>query len=132
MGCETWTPVGRTALGHIKDGEVKWAAIYDNYEKASIQVHLAISDPKVVTRQAISEVFEYPFYQLRVKKLIGIVNSQNASALAFDLRLGFEVEAVIKDAYDMGDMYILSMTQEQCRWLRGKTNGFSIESSAAA
>jgi len=120
-------------MGYVKDdSEVLWAASYDHFEQGSVQVHLAVDNPKIETRQAIREVFEYPFYQLRVKKLIGIVNSENTRALTFDLRLGFHVEATIEDAYDRGDMYILSMTQEQCRWLRGKSNGFSNESAAAA
>lgn len=130
---DSWTHVGRTALGHITDdGEVLWAAVYEEYHpKGSIRIHIAISNPKFVTRRAISEVFEYPFYQLGVKKVIGIVDSANTAALTFDLRLGFGIEAIVKDAYDMGDMYILSMTQEQCRWLRGREDG-SQESAEAA
>ena len=132
MGCELWTPVGKTALGEVVDGEVLWACIYDHYENKSIQVHIAIDNPKYVTRQAICACFEYPFLQLGVKKVLGFVNSENHNALTFDLRLGFQIEHVIKDAYDRGDMYILSMTQEQCRWIRGKDYGLSIISSAAA
>jgi RimJ/RimL family protein N-acetyltransferase len=85
-----------------------------------------------VTRRAISAVFEYPFYQLGVKKVLGFVNSENLKALSFDLRLGFEVEAIVNDVYERGDLYILSMTREKCRWLRGKEDGFSFKSTAAA
>ena len=133
MGSGLWSPVGKSALGSITDkGDVLWAAIYDHYEGGSIQVHIAIDDPKVVTRQAIQAVFEYPFCQLGVKKLLGVVNSENTRALTFDMRLGFQVEAVISDAYDRGDMYILSMTQEQCHWLRGKDYGRFSKRTATA
>ena len=134
MGCSTWTPEGKSALGELdEDGTPLWAAIYDHYEPSgSIQIHIAIDNPKTVTRQAIKQVFEYPFYQLGVKKVIGIVNSENTQALSFDLRLGFQIEHVIKDAYDRGDMYILSMTPEQCRWIRGKNYGWINERAAAA
>lgn len=130
---DSWTPVGRSALGQVNDkGEVLWAAIFEEYHpRGSIRIHIAVGNPKFVTRRAISEVFEYPFYQLGVKKVIGIVDSANTAALAFDMRLGFKIEAVVKEAYDMGDMYILSMTREQCHWLRGKEDG-SQESAAAA
>lgn len=132
-GCTVWTPVGKSAMGVIEDGDIKWAAVFDNYnEGGSIQIHIAVADRKYVTRRAIQRVFEYPFLQLGVKKLIGIVNSENAAALSFDLRLGFEVEAVIEDAYERGDMYILSMTPEQCRWIRGKRYGRQSISTAAA
>ena len=134
MGNSTWVSEGRTAIGGVdEDGTPLWAVIYDHYEKGgSIQVHIAIDNPKHVTRRAIEHVFEYPFCQLGVKKVLGIVNSQNHRALTFDLRLGFQIEHIVKDAYDRGDMYILSMTQEQCRWLRGKDYGLSNYSSAAA
>lgn len=134
MGNGLWFPEGKTALGFITPaGEIRWAVIYDHYEEGgSVQMHIAIDNPKYVTRQAISDVFEYPFIQLGVNKVIGIVNSENIKALEFDVRLGFEVEAVIADAYNVGDMYILSMTRQQCRWLRGKDYGWISKSTAAA
>ena len=129
MGCGEWHPQGKSAMGEVN----KWAVIFDHYEEGgSIQLHIAIDDPKYVTRQAISKVFEYPFYQLGVKKVLGIVNSMNTSSLTFTLRLGFTVEAVISDAYDMGSMYILSMNRDQCHWLRGKDYGQFSNRSAAA
>jgi len=134
MGSGEWHPQGKSALGEANDdGTIKWAVIYDGYEpEGSIHIHIAIDNPKYVTRQAISAVFEYPFYQLGVKKVLGIVNSENHNALTFDLRLGFQIEHVIKDAYDRGDMYILSMTLEQCRWIRGKDYGWISKRTAAA
>ena len=134
MGSGEWFSQGKSALGELNDdGDIKWAAVYDRYEPGgSIHMHIAIDNPKYVTRQAISACFEYPFCQLDVKKVLGIVNSENHAALTFDLRLGFHVEHVIKDAYDRGDMYILSMTREQCRWIRGKDYGIVSKRSAAA
>ena len=134
MGEGLWFPEGKSAMGEVTAaGEVLWAVVFDHYEEGgSIQMHIAISDPKVVTRRAICAVFEYPFNQLDVKKVIGVVNSENIKALTFDVRLGFLVEAIITGAYDVGDMYILSMTREQCRWIRGKDHGISSNSAAAA
>lgn len=134
MGAGVWFSEGKSALGALNDdGSPRWACVYDHYERdGSIQMHIAIDNPKYVTRQAISACFEYPFLQLGVRKVLGIVNSNNGSALTFDLRLGFELEAVVEDAYDRGDMYILSMTHEQCRWLRGNHYGWSSDSTAAA
>ena len=134
MGMSKWNSEGRSAIGELNAmGTPRWAVVYDHYEPGgSIQVHIAISNPKYVTRQAISAVFEYAFLQLGVKKVIGVVNSTNRAALTFDLRLGFEIEAVIEDAYDMGDMYILSMTPEQCRWIRGQHYGQLSKRSATA
>lgn len=132
MGADCWSPEGRTALGYVEDGEPKYAMIYDHFEKNSIQMHIACADPKYSSRQAFRAFFEYPFYQLRVKKVIGICNSENTRALSIHLRLGWQMEAVVKDVYDIGDMYILSMTQDQCRWLRGNDYGWERKRTRAA
>lgn len=135
IGQGMWYPEGKSGMGYIHPLTKKptWAVIFDDYEEfGSIKMHVALTTPKCVTRRAIQAVFEYPFSQLGVKKVLATVNSENHAALSFDLRLGFKVEAVIKDAYERGDMYILSMTQDQCRWIRGKTHGKCEESSAAA
>jgi RimJ/RimL family protein N-acetyltransferase len=134
MGCGVWSPEGKSALGELNDdGTIQWAVVYDHYEEGgSIQMHIAIDNPKYVTRQAICACFEYPFLQLGVKKVLGIVNSNNDKALTFDLRLGFEIEAMVENVYKMGHMYILSMTREQCRWIRGKRYGIRSQRSAAA
>lgn len=134
MGSTTYSSTGKSAMGFVDDdGTIRWAVVYDHFEKGgSVQMHIALTDPKYVTRRAISAVFEYPFYQLGVKKVLGFVNSENLKALSFDLRLGFEVEAIVNDVYERGDLYILSMTQEQCRWLRGKDYGRQSQRTAAA
>ena len=42
----------------------------------------------------------------------------NWTSLKFDKHLGFVEEAVIQDAGKYGDMHILTMTREQCRYLK--------------
>ena len=134
MDCDCWTPIGKSAMGRVDSkGKILWACIYDHFEEnGSIQMHIAIDDPKSVSRRAITSVFEYPFCQLGVKKVLGFVNSENHSALTFDLRLGFKVETIIKDVYDGGHLYILSMTQDECRWLRGTEYGKFEKAATAA
>lgn len=134
MGAGAWAAEGKSALGEMHDdGSVKWAAVYDNYQPGgSIHIHTAIDNPKYVTRQALQAVFEYPFYQLGVKKVLATINSSNHKSLSFNIRLGFQVEAIIEDAYDVGNMYILSVTPERCPWLRGKDYGWISDSTAAA
>lgn len=125
--------MGRSALGELDNaGSPKWAVIFEAYNIRSIRMHIAIADPKYVTRRAIAAVFEYPFRQLDVKKVITFVDSSNKKALFFNLRLGLKIEATVKDAYEMGDMYILSMTQNECHWLRGISDGRFSHRAAAA
>jgi RimJ/RimL family protein N-acetyltransferase len=134
MGPGEWHPQGKTALGELDDdGDIKWAVVYDDYElDGSIYIHTAITSPKYVTRRALQAVFEYPFHQLGVKKVLAKINSENHKSLTFNMRLGFQVEAIIEDAYDVGNMYILSLTPERCQWIRGKDYGWISKRTEAA
>ena len=51
---------------------------------------------------------------------VGTISSGNKELLAFNGRLGFTEECRIKDAYPDGDMVVLSMTRDQCPWLKIK------------
>jgi hypothetical protein len=64
--------------------------------------------------------FHYPFVQLGVKKLFGQVGIHKPEILKIDIQLGFKIEAVIKDVYPEGDMALLSMYKDDCRWLKVK------------
>jgi RimJ/RimL family protein N-acetyltransferase len=114
-----WLP-GQGQCYGVEDesGRLIAGVAFDNYNVAAIQVHVAALPGKNwVTKGLLQQVFSYPFHQLGVKKLIGLVGSTNAVALKFDLALGFRIEATLKDAYPDGDLIILTMTRDQCRWL---------------
>lgn len=71
-----------------------------------------------MTKSYLQICFDYPFNQLKLNKIIGVVDSMNTQALKFDKHLGFVEEAVIKDAGPKGDLHILTMTRQQCRFLK--------------
>lgn len=105
-------------IGLVKNGQMVGGVLYDNFTGRAIQMHVASDGTRHwLNREFLRMVFDYPFRQLGVNKVIGIVDSANADALKFDLHLGFVTEAVIKDAGKHGDLHILSMTRQQCRFL---------------
>lgn len=104
-------------IGWEKDGELVAGVIFDNCTGRSVQMHVAGIGKRWLVREYLKVCFDYPFRQLGVCKIIGIVDSTNADALRFDRHLGFVEEAVIKDAGKHGDLHILSMTRQQCRFI---------------
>jgi hypothetical protein len=46
------------------------------------------------------------------------VEQANEHALKFDLRLGFRVEAVLPDMFVSGPGVVVTMTRDECPWLR--------------
>lgn len=70
-----------------------------------------------MTREMLWYAFAYPFLQLRVQKILGLVAGSDKAVRAFDEHLGFVLEATLKDAHPEGDLLVYSMTKSQCRWL---------------
>jgi len=104
-----------------RDGRTVGGVVFTGYLQASICMHMAGSEDNWCTRDFLWMVFDYVFIQLGVRKAIGLVPSTNHRALAIDTRLGFEIEASIKDAcLDGADLLVLSMTKERCKWLNLK------------
>lgn len=105
-------------VARVKDGKLLGGVIFQGYTGASVELHVAGFHPRWLTRDFLWVAFAYPFIQLNCKKIIGRVVESNRRALEFDLKLGFTEEARVKDVYpDSGDLIILTMRREQCRWL---------------
>lgn len=119
-----------TAFGLEIDGELIAAVVYDNYQEASVSAHLTIREGAIVTQDFIWYAFYYPFNELKVNKLLGFVASENKKALSLYARLGFVEEYRIPGAALGGDLVVISMTRQQCRFL-GDSNGQQPKAAAS-
>lgn len=91
--------------------------IYENYNPHSISAHIAGLEPGWLTPDLLWVMFHYPFVQLNCKKIIGFVPSYNVRALAFDYKLGFKYVTRIPEVFSNGDLIVLAMDRQDCRWL---------------
>lgn len=105
------------AIGLESDGQLIAGVIFDNYLGRSIAMHVAGEGGHWMTRSFARACFGYAFKQLKVKKIIGFVDSGNAQARRYDEHLGFVLEHVITDAGKVADLCIYSMTPDRCRFL---------------
>lgn len=116
-------PGSGQAIGVERDGEIYAGVLYDQSFGRSVCMHVATSGPSWLTKGFLRMVFDYPFNQLKVNKVIGLVDETNAAAIRFDRHLGFIEEGRLKDAGRFGDLLLLTMTREQCRWIQGDSHG---------
>jgi len=122
----TYIPGAMTAIGLMDTDtkEIVAGLLYEKYNGVSVTMHQAISRPGVVTKDFLWYVFYYPFVQLGCERLTGIVEANNTPAIELNLKLGFEIEARLERACPSGDLIIMRMFREDCRFLeRGKRNG---------
>jgi len=110
-----------TFIGQEIDGEVKAVVAFDNILDKSCQMHTAAIVPNWISKDLLWACFDYPFNILKVKVIIATVASTNKEALKLDRHLGFVDKAYIEDAHIDGDLVILAMRRENCRWLDIKT-----------
>lgn len=113
----TYSGADSVAIGLEEQGELIAGVLYDHWNGKSIAMHVAGIGSRWMTRQFLWFCFDYAFNHAGADKVLGLVSSANEEALNFDEHLGFVTEAVISDACRDGDLVILTMTKEQCRWL---------------
>lgn len=114
-GSHYGTSVG---LGWKRNGEIVCGVVYTDYSGTNINMHTASDGTKRwLTREFLRVVFDYPFNQLKVKRVTALVPQGNFAARKFDEHLGFIKEATLADAEPTGDLIVYVMRKENCRWL---------------
>ena len=106
-----------TFIGQEIDGEVKAVVAFDNILDKSCEMHTAAIVPNWISKNLLWACFDYPFNILKVKVILATVAATNTEALKLDRHLGFVDKAYIEDAHIDGDLVILAMRRENCRWL---------------
>lgn len=122
-GCDAHTWAGYVCFGLERDGELRVGVVFEGFTGTNANIHVAAASAHAFTRAFFDVVFGYAFNQLKLKRLTGLVASRNHAALKFDRHLGFEVDAVLKDGCEDGDVVVLVMRPETCRFLRRIENG---------
>lgn len=106
------------ALGRMKGGELVAVVVYDNFSEADCNMHIASDGSKRwLNRELLSAAFYYPFVQLKLRRVTGLVPAKNADALNFDRKIGFVVEGLCRHALPDDDIVVLGMLREHCPWI---------------
>ena len=119
----SWVPgIGRT-IGLLRGNDILCALLYENFNGASVHMHVAAEKGRLWTvPDFLWYIFHYPFVEMGVNKVIALVATTNPPSEKLCRHLGFVEECRVKDACPGGDVLVLTMTREQCRFLE-KPNG---------
>lgn len=98
------------------------ATIYTDFTDRNLCMHIASDGTRRwMTRAFLFASFSYPFEQLGVARVTGLVAASNPAALRFDLHLGFRIEGRLRTASpDGSDLLVLGMLRQECRHLRAE------------
>jgi hypothetical protein len=116
-------PEETVCIGQEIDGNLVAVVGYCSFMPNACQMHIAaLSEVNWMSRDLLWAAFDYPFNVLGVKVILGQICGSNEDALRLNRHLGFKVVAEIPDAHMDGDLVIMAMRKEDCRWLNIRTS----------
>jgi hypothetical protein len=118
-----FTPGLDSCISRSRAGRLLGGVIYQQFLKRSIVIHVAGFDPHGLSRDLLWAIFDYPFNRLGVEQILGFVPTTNTRALEFDKKIGFKPVTRIPDVVPGGDMIVISMRRNECRWLAYNPRG---------
>lgn len=99
--------------------QIEWVVGYTGFMGKVCQMHVVNLSTRRAPRKLLKAAFDYPFNQLNLKTVLGIVNSKNDQAMKFDRHLGFKELMRLEGQHDDGgDLVVLAMDKDDCRWLQ--------------
>jgi RimJ/RimL family protein N-acetyltransferase len=108
---------GYNAFGVEQDGQLISGVVIHQINGANGFCHIAVDKPTKKLFELFTIIGDYCFRQIGLKRLTGLVPSNEPEIVKFDIKLGFEVEAILKDAAVDADLIVLVMRADKCRWL---------------
>ena len=119
-------PQETACIGQEKDGKLIAVVGYNNLAQNSCQIHVASTDVYWLNKDLLFAIFDYPFNKLKVKVILAPIYKDNYKSLNLCRKLGFEQVADIPYGHPEGDLILVAMKRNQCKWLQqGEGNGRS-------
>jgi RimJ/RimL family protein N-acetyltransferase len=106
-------------MGLERDGQIVAVVVFDSFSETDACMHIASDGSRGwMSKSLLLAAFAYPFTQLGLLRLTGLVPADNADALAFDEHIGFVREGYHPKAGPDGkDLVSLGLLRENCRFI---------------
>ena len=105
-------------IGWARAGELVAGVAYADWNGPNVVCHIASDGSRRwLTRQYLWTIFDYPFRQLKAKRITVAVGEGNNDSRRFVEHLGFSVEATLDRAHPTGALIVYRMFANECRWI---------------
>lgn len=105
------------SLAAIENGEIVGAVVYDAFTPYECCIHVRLEKSGCKEPRILREVFAYPFEQLGLKRLTGLVGAKNGKGRKLCVWLGFHLEGCKVSALGDEDELVYGMLGSSCKWL---------------
>ena len=107
-------------IGWLRPSGIVAGVVYEDWNGANVVCHIAGEGANWLNREYLWTIFDYPFNQLRAKRITVYVSQGNEKSLKFVKHLGFRLEAKLEDASPTGCLHVFRMRRDECRWIKMK------------
>ena len=108
------------AIAAFDESGIIAGVVYHNYRSPLISMEMTIASvsPKWANKRTIRAFFDYPFSQIGLARVTSITDVENQHSVAFQKRLGFKQEGLIRQGYENGnDAVLMGMLRKECKWV---------------
>jgi len=106
-------------IGWRKGMEIVAGVVYNDFNGVNCCMHVAaVPGARWMRREYLWTCFDYPFNQMKVQRVTGLVGEGNLAARRFDEHLGFTLETTLSRAHPTGDLLVYRMFREDCKWIK--------------
>jgi len=117
-------PQNTACIGQEKNGELIAVVGYNNFLPKSCQIHVASTDVYWLNKNLLFAIFDYPFNKIGVEVILAPICKDNVKSLNLCRKLGFKIVGDIPYGHPNGDLIVVAMKRNQCKWLQqGESNG---------
>lgn len=105
-------------LGSEDGRRVRAVSIFERFTEGECHIHLwTDGSGHALSMNFLRCSFWYPFVELKLRRLTGLVPSNNEKALRLDMKLGFKEEGRMREALPDCDIVVLGMLRRECRFI---------------
>jgi RimJ/RimL family protein N-acetyltransferase len=83
------------AIGVERNKKLIAGVAFESYNGANINMHVLSIDKNWINKEFLWMCFDYPFNQLKVNRITGVVAETNLAARRFDEHVGFKLETTL-------------------------------------
>lgn len=111
-----WQP-GDRCVGVYQDGRLTAGVLFNEWNGSNVHVHLRADTRYSMTRGFLRELFTWAFKVLGARRVTAVCDGANKRILQVTSKMGFICEAILKDFIPTGNLYVMVMWPQNCRYL---------------
>lgn len=105
-------------IGYARGGNIVMGAMFNNYNGAQIHMHIALTRGVPFSPTFVAAIMDYPFVQLGLKRVTGMIFESNTASRRFAEHLGAKQEVILQDYLPHGNLVVYGLFRKDAqKWL---------------